>query len=241
MGPALSSNPHKPDRHPAGQPSSFLRHPPAASHRPTAPGGCPRNLNKSGHGNQVHNTRSARSAAPTDRVRAAIGFRKPDSRKGQGWVLRKTAASWEAICSGTLGRDVEVQVSLSKVLALRRTVVVGGAIIGFWMSSAAWAETVDLSCAGASVGSDLYVSVNTDDNSVEFWSIGTNRDQSQKSPANISDQQVTWTWTMVTGYPGGLVEKFTYDRNTAALTNIATSNGRTNSNSWTCKRASRVF
>ena len=153
---------------------------------------------------------------------------------------RKTAASWEAICSGTVRQNVEVQMSLSNVLLPRRVVVIG-AIIGFWMSSAACAETVDLACTWASVGSDLYVSVNTDANSVEFWSIGTNRDQAQKSPANISDQQVTWTWTMVTGYPGGLVEKFTYDRNTAGLTNVATSNGRTNSNSWTCKLASRVF
>ena len=130
--------------------------------------------------------------------------------------------------------------SLSKILN-RRGLAGVGAVLSLWIASSASAETVDLSCAGAFGARDLWLSIDTGANTASFWEKGADRAQALTSAATISDQQVTWTWSTASGYPGGLVESFTFDRNTGSLTNTVTNNRRTSSDSWTCSRASKVF
>jgi hypothetical protein len=130
---------------------------------------------------------------------------------------------------------------LSNNLTHVRLIAISSIIGNLMIASPARAETVDLSCSGNFGMRDTFVSIDTAANKVATWENGQNRDQAIVSPANISDQKVTWNWSTPTGYPGGLVEEFTFDRNTGALTNVVTNNGRSESNSWTCKRASRVF
>src|SRR5689334_22648339 len=128
----------------------------------------------------------------------------------------------------------------SKILALGRLIL--GAAMGLWLMAPVGAEVVDLSCiALPNQGRDIYMSIDTTASTATFWESSSSRNQGITNPATISDQQVTWHWSMPTGYQGGLVQDFTFDRNTGALGNIVMSNGRRSTNAWTCKRASRVF
>jgi hypothetical protein len=139
---------------------------------------------------------------------------------------------------GTVIRPATVLLNMSRLqIHLCGLAAVLGTMFGVAMGSPARAEPVGLVCTPNYIGLTVYyLSIDADAGTIAYWGSGQTRSEAFTAAATVTDGQVTWTTS-----GGGLVQKYTLDRDTGALNLVMTLKRRTSTHSWICEKASRVF